>query len=48
MACSPFEPWGGEDLADDQMEIEEEVKEERRFCGMGNKQMLGFQCSCSS
>ncbi|EPQ54042.1 UPF0061-domain-containing protein [Gloeophyllum trabeum ATCC 11539] len=48
MACSPFEPWGaeGDETPDDQ--LEPEVREERRFCGMGEKQMIGFQCSCSS
>lgn len=45
MACNPFEPWGAE--GDEQVE-DEEVREERRYCGMGKKAMLGFQCSCSS
>ncbi|KAJ7593070.1 hypothetical protein C8J56DRAFT_1013273 [Mycena floridula] len=46
MACNPFEAWGGEDSEEEDMDAEE--KEERRFCGPGAKQMLGFQCSCSS
>jgi len=45
MACNPFEPWGAEGLDDP---IDTELKEERRYCGMGEKKMLGFQCSCSS
>ena len=48
MACNPFEPWGAEgDLRADS-ELDAEIREERRYCGMGNKTMLGFQCSCSS
>lgn len=47
MTTKPFEPWGGESkLSDDGLTPEE--KEERRYCGMGAKTMLGFQCSCSS
>jgi hypothetical protein len=45
MCCKPFEAWGAE--GDNQVE-DGEVKEERRYCGMGEKAMLGFQCSCSS
>jgi hypothetical protein len=48
MASNPFEAWGGEDEEGDEADLEEEVKEERRFCGLGEKKMLGFQCSCSS
>ncbi|EAU85523.1 hypothetical protein CC1G_06424 [Coprinopsis cinerea okayama7 len=47
MACNPFEPWGGED-ADELEALDKEEKEEKRFCGLGEKKMLGFQCSCSS
>ncbi|KAF8656791.1 hypothetical protein AX16_002343 [Volvariella volvacea WC 439] len=48
MACNPFEPWGaeGDDRPEEALTAEE--KEERRYCGMGEKKMLGFQCSCSS
>jgi len=48
MACSPFEPWGaeGDDTPEDQ--LDPEIREERRYCGMGEKRLLGFQCSCSS
>lgn len=48
MATNPFEPWGaeGDARAEEEMGIEE--REERRFCGMGERRMLGFQCSCSS
>ncbi|KAF8207615.1 UPF0061-domain-containing protein [Mycena galopus ATCC 62051] len=49
MACNPFEPWGGEDAdADDEAQLSAEELEERRFCGLGDSRMLGFQCSCSS
>ncbi|KAH0832952.1 hypothetical protein J3R83DRAFT_11927 [Lanmaoa asiatica] len=48
MACSPFEPWGaeGDDTPDN--ELDPEIREERRYCSMGEKRLLGFQCSCSS
>jgi len=48
MACSPFEPWGaeGDNSPDDALDLD--VREERRYCGMGEKRFLGFQCSCSS
>ncbi|KIK24019.1 hypothetical protein PISMIDRAFT_99248 [Pisolithus microcarpus 441] len=47
MACSPFKPWGCEgDMPDE--ELSEEEREERRYCGLGDRRMLGFQCSCSS
>ncbi|KAI0264397.1 hypothetical protein BC834DRAFT_882858 [Gloeopeniophorella convolvens] len=29
-------------------ELDAETREERRFCGVGDKKMFGFQCSCSS
>ncbi len=48
MACNPFEPWGGEDHKGDERELDVEVKEERRYCSMGERKLLGFQCSCSS
>ncbi len=47
MALHPFEPYGGE-LADEGAELSEREREERRLCGLGSKEMLGFQCSCSS
>jgi len=46
MACKPFEAWGGENLPES--DLDEEVAAERRFCGLGDPKMLGFQCSCSS
>ena len=46
MACNPFEPWGAEGDVD--VELSKEEREERRYCGLGEKKMLGFQCSCSS
>ncbi|KAF9048545.1 hypothetical protein BJ165DRAFT_1460470 [Panaeolus papilionaceus] len=48
MACNPFEPWGAEDSEDPEEGLSEEEKAERRYCGLGDKKMLGFQCSCSS
>ncbi|KAK0466217.1 uncharacterized protein EV420DRAFT_1617524 [Desarmillaria tabescens] len=48
MACSPFDPWGAEDDPRPDEELSAEEREERRYCGLGDKSMLGFQCSCSS
>ncbi|KZS94206.1 UPF0061-domain-containing protein [Sistotremastrum niveocremeum HHB9708] len=48
MASSPFEPWGAEEGSQPESELSEETREERRYCDVGEKQMLGFQCSCSS
>jgi len=48
MATRPYDAWGAEDDARPEDELDPEVKEERRFCGIGSSQMLGFQCSCSS
>ncbi|KAI6042935.1 hypothetical protein EDC04DRAFT_2878302 [Pisolithus marmoratus] len=47
MASSPFKPWGREGNVPEN-ELSEEEKEERRYCGLGDRRMLGFQCSCSS
>ncbi|CAE6443718.1 hypothetical protein ACGC1H_002514 [Rhizoctonia solani] len=48
MATNPFKPWGAEDDARPESELSEEERAERRFCGVGSKNLLGFQCSCSS
>ncbi|KAF8071998.1 hypothetical protein FPV67DRAFT_1412381 [Lyophyllum atratum] len=48
MACNPFEPWGAEGDERAEEELDKEEREERRYCGMGETRMLGFQCSCSS
>ncbi|KAI0749563.1 hypothetical protein C8Q80DRAFT_1218695 [Daedaleopsis nitida] len=48
MSCNPYEPWGAEDLDEDEDELDAEVMEERRYCSMGERKLLGFQCSCSS
>jgi len=48
MSCNPFEPWGAEDDERPDAELDEEEREERRYCSLGEKKMLGFQCSCSS
>jgi len=48
MSCNPFEPWGAEDDETGDEQLDSELKEERRYCGIGEKKMLGFQCSCSS
>ena len=47
MACKPYEPWGAETQEDDSG-LDAELKEERRYCSMGERRLLGFQCSCSS
>lgn len=48
MACNPYETWGDEDGEYSEDELDEEMKQERRVCGVGDNAMLGFQCSCSS
>ncbi|KAJ3744185.1 hypothetical protein DFH05DRAFT_1158991 [Lentinula detonsa] len=51
MACNPFEEWGAEvaEMKEDgDEELSAEEREERRYCGVGDGSMLGFQCSCSS
>jgi len=48
MSTNPFEKWGLEDDSRTDEELDEESREERRYCGMGPKKFLGFQCSCSS
>ena len=48
MATNPFENWGAEEDTGPGEELTQEEKEERRFCGLGEKKLLGFQCSCSS
>ncbi|KIJ12837.1 hypothetical protein PAXINDRAFT_101049 [Paxillus involutus ATCC 200175] len=48
MACSPFESWGAEGDDTPDSELDPETREERRLCGMGERKLLGFQCSCSS
>ncbi|CAE7205897.1 unnamed protein product [Rhizoctonia solani] len=48
MATDPFKPWGAEDDTRPENELSEEERAERRFCGVGAKNLLGFQCSCSS
>ncbi|KAJ9100747.1 hypothetical protein QFC19_005486 [Naganishia cerealis] len=46
MATDPFKAYGGELLQSDELDAQQ--REERRLCGFGAKEMLGFQCSCSS
>jgi len=48
MACNPYELWGAEGDERPEQELSKEEKEERRYCEIGEKKMLGFQCSCSS
>ena len=53
MVVNPYEPWGSENEGDaaairTDASMSPEEKEERRMCGLGPKQLLGFQCSCSS
>ncbi|KAI6117209.1 hypothetical protein EDD16DRAFT_1520095 [Pisolithus croceorrhizus] len=47
MAHSPFKPWPRKGNMPDN-ELSEQEREEWRYCGLGDKRMLGFQCSCSS
>ncbi|KAF9645094.1 UPF0061-domain-containing protein [Thelephora ganbajun] len=47
MATNPYEPWGAEGV-DEEVCTSGEVREERKYCGLGEEKMLGFQCSCSS
>ncbi|KAM6504229.1 Uncharacterized ACR, YdiU/UPF0061 family domain containing protein [Amanita muscaria] len=48
MVAHPFEPWGAEDDLTEENLLDPELREERRYCGIGERKMLGFQCSCSS
>ncbi|KZT73166.1 UPF0061-domain-containing protein [Daedalea quercina L-15889] len=48
MACSPFEPWGAEDHDGDKSTLTAEIKEERKYCSLGDMNYLGYRCSCSS
>ncbi|KDQ24885.1 hypothetical protein PLEOSDRAFT_1113988 [Pleurotus ostreatus PC15] len=48
MASNPFESWGAEDDDRTEIDLDAEEREERRYCGMGERRYLGFQCSCSS
>ncbi len=50
MTCNPYEFWGAEGAhnALPEKELNKEEREENRYCGLGEKKMLGFQCSCSS
>jgi len=47
MATNPYEPWGAEGVGEEVC-VNGEAGEERRYCGLGEEKMLGFQCSCSS
>lgn len=49
MAGAPFEAYGEVEIGKEECEVlSEEQKEERRLCGVGSAELLGFQCSCSS
>ena len=47
MATNPFRPWGAEGVGEEVC-LAGEVREERRYCELGDERMLGLQCSCSS
>lgn len=47
MATRPFEPWGREG-EEDVDKLTDDEREERRLCELGDDDMLGAQCSCSS
>ncbi|KAF8312501.1 UPF0061-domain-containing protein [Clavulina sp. PMI_390] len=46
MSTHPFDAWGAEGKEACDLNLEE--MEERMYCSLGAKSMLGFQCSCSS
>ncbi|CCL98178.1 uncharacterized protein FIBRA_00172 [Fibroporia radiculosa] len=48
MACNPFDAWGAEAFEGDESTLDAETREERRYCSLGDRKFLGFQCSCSS
>ncbi|KDE03092.1 hypothetical protein MVLG_06389 [Microbotryum lychnidis-dioicae p1A1 Lamole] len=53
MSEAPFEAYGEVEVAQDgeggECKVEsDEDRERRRLCGMGKKELLGLQCSCSS
>ncbi|WVF71172.1 hypothetical protein IAT40_005970 [Kwoniella sp. CBS 6097] len=48
MSTRPFEPYGEGAEWPGKGSTKAEWEEDRRLCGLGNKEMLGFQCSCSS
>ena len=48
MVSNPYELWGAEDDERPTSELSKEEIEEQKYCGIGEKKMLGFQCSCSS
>ncbi|KAI5982329.1 hypothetical protein EDD15DRAFT_2522739 [Pisolithus albus] len=45
MVCSLFKPWGREGANMPDEELREEERKERRYCGLGDRRMFGFQCS---
>lgn len=48
MTTNPFKPWGAEFTEHEASISDTEIREERRYCGVGSRELLGFQCSCSS
>ncbi|KAM0752327.1 UPF0061-domain-containing protein [Meredithblackwellia eburnea MCA 4105] len=51
MSQNPFKSYGEKEIGEGEAEEKQEcrvVGEEERLCGLGDKDMLGFQCSCSS
>ena len=49
MATAPFEPYAERGLDDDGAAcLTSEAAEDERLCGLGPRDKLGFQCSCSS
>lgn len=47
MATRPFESWGREN-EEDEANLTDDEREERRLCDIGDAESLGLQCSCSS
>lgn len=49
MATAPFEPYAERGLDDDgALCLTGEAAEDERLCGLGPRDLQGFQCSCSS
>lgn len=52
MASEPFKAYGEVQVGDPDVGlcelIDKEERERQRLCGLGDPNLLGFQCSCSS
>lgn len=49
MVGAPYESYGELEVGKEECELlDQEAMEEKRLCDIGAKELLGFQCSCSS